>query len=168
MAGLVWPTLSQQISSCFFFNHSASVHMFFFDGLWVYAFLELLVFFGVLDNKKQAHGGSLRKSFHTFYVRRYSLQNGTQREAHLVWEVLLFRFHIRFNYYISLLFGIILYLLNAWTNVLRLIDFTRARNMVVCSTLYQHKQIHPASWLSPDRKTERSYCDIQKTCHQCS
>ena len=35
----------------------------------------------------------------------------------------------------------------------RLIDFAGARNMVVCSTRFQHKKIHQATWLSPDRKT---------------
>ncbi|XP_054082617.1 uncharacterized protein LOC128920129 [Zeugodacus cucurbitae] len=36
---------------------------------------------------------------------------------------------------------------------LRLIDFAGARNMVVCSTRFQHKKIHQATWLSPDRNT---------------
>ncbi|XP_049315675.1 uncharacterized protein LOC125779126 [Bactrocera dorsalis] len=38
-------------------------------------------------------------------------------------------------------------------NGLRLIDFAGARNMVICSTRFQHKKIHQATWLSPDRKT---------------
>ncbi|XP_054082831.1 craniofacial development protein 2 isoform X1 [Zeugodacus cucurbitae] len=38
-------------------------------------------------------------------------------------------------------------------NGLRLIDFAGARNMVVCSTRFQHKKIHQATWLSPDRNT---------------
>ncbi|XP_054091892.1 craniofacial development protein 2-like [Zeugodacus cucurbitae] len=38
-------------------------------------------------------------------------------------------------------------------NGLRLIDFAGARNMVVCSTGFQHKKIHQATWLSPDRNT---------------
>ena len=36
-------------------------------------------------------------------------------------------------------------------NGLRLIDFAAARNMVVCSTRFQHLDIHKATWLSPDR-----------------
>ncbi|XP_049304006.1 uncharacterized protein LOC125776321 [Bactrocera dorsalis] len=38
-------------------------------------------------------------------------------------------------------------------NGLRLIDFAGARNMVICSTRFQHKKIYQATWLSPDRKT---------------
>ncbi|XP_049301896.1 craniofacial development protein 2-like [Bactrocera dorsalis] len=38
-------------------------------------------------------------------------------------------------------------------NGLRLIDFAGARNMVICSTRFQHKKILQATWLSPDRKT---------------
>ena len=36
---------------------------------------------------------------------------------------------------------------------MRLIDFAAARNMVVCSTKFQHLDIHKATWLSPDRST---------------
>ncbi|XP_054086336.1 craniofacial development protein 2 isoform X1 [Zeugodacus cucurbitae] len=38
-------------------------------------------------------------------------------------------------------------------NGLRLIDFAGVRNMVVCCTRFQHKKIHQATWLSPDRNT---------------
>ncbi|XP_050339410.1 craniofacial development protein 2-like [Bactrocera neohumeralis] len=38
-------------------------------------------------------------------------------------------------------------------NGLRLIDFAGARNMVICSTKFQRKKIHQATWLFPDRKT---------------
>ena len=35
-------------------------------------------------------------------------------------------------------------------NSVRLIDFVAERNMVVCSTRFQHLDIHKAKWLSPD------------------
>ncbi|XP_067647953.1 craniofacial development protein 2-like [Eurosta solidaginis] len=38
-------------------------------------------------------------------------------------------------------------------NGLRLIDFSGARNMVVFSTRFMHKNIHQATWLSPDGNT---------------
>ena len=38
-------------------------------------------------------------------------------------------------------------------NGVRLIDFAATRNMVVCSTRFQHLDIHKATWLSPDRST---------------
>ena len=36
---------------------------------------------------------------------------------------------------------------------MRLIHFVAARNMVVCSTKFQHLDIHKATWMSPDRST---------------
>ena len=38
-------------------------------------------------------------------------------------------------------------------NGVRLIKFVAARNMVVCSTRFQHLDIHKATWLSPNRST---------------
>ena len=38
-------------------------------------------------------------------------------------------------------------------NGVRLIDFAAARNRVVCSTRFQHRDMHKATWLSPDRST---------------
>ena len=38
-------------------------------------------------------------------------------------------------------------------NSVRLIDFDAARNLVVCSTWFQHLDIHKDTWLSPDRST---------------
>ncbi|XP_067625268.1 craniofacial development protein 2-like [Eurosta solidaginis] len=38
-------------------------------------------------------------------------------------------------------------------NGLRLIDFAGAPNMVFTSTMFMHKKIHQATWLSPDRNT---------------
>ena len=38
-------------------------------------------------------------------------------------------------------------------NGMRLIDFAAARNMVVSSTRFKHRDIHKATWLSPDQST---------------
>ena len=35
-------------------------------------------------------------------------------------------------------------------NGVTLIDSAAVRNMVVCSTMFQHRDIHNATWLSPD------------------
>lgn len=35
----------------------------------------------------------------------------------------------------------------------RKVDFAAPRNMVVCSTRFQHINIHKAAWLSPDQNT---------------
>ena len=43
--------------------------------------------------------------------------------------------------------------MNTTSNGMRLIDFTAARNMVICSTKFQHLDIHKATWMSPDRLT---------------
>ena len=40
-------------------------------------------------------------------------------------------------------------------NGVRLIDFAAARNMVVCSTRFQHLDIHKATCLSPDRSNRK-------------
>ena len=37
------------------------------------------------------------------------------------------------------------------SNGMRLIDFVAARNMAVCSTKFQHLDIHKATWMSSDR-----------------
>ena len=39
------------------------------------------------------------------------------------------------------------------SNGMRLIDFAAVRNMVVCSTKFQHLDFHKATWMSPDRST---------------
>ena len=39
-------------------------------------------------------------------------------------------------------------------NGMRLIDFATGRNMVISSTKFQHRDIHKATWLSPDQKTK--------------
>ena len=44
-------------------------------------------------------------------------------------------------------------------NGVRLIDFAAARNMVVCSTRIQHRNIHQTTWLSPDRSTRNQIDD---------
>jgi endonuclease/exonuclease/phosphatase family metal-dependent hydrolase len=43
--------------------------------------------------------------------------------------------------------------LNCNNNGQRLVDFAAAKNMVVSSTCFPHKEIHKQAWNSPDRKT---------------
>ena len=38
-------------------------------------------------------------------------------------------------------------------NGMRLVDFAAAKNMVVSSTRFRHKDIHKATWVSPDQRT---------------
>ena len=38
-------------------------------------------------------------------------------------------------------------------NGIRLVDFAAAKNMVVSSTRFRHKDIHKATWVSPDQRT---------------
>lgn len=50
----------------------------------------------------------------------------------------------------------------------RVIDFASSRNMVVSSTYFEHKNIHKATWLSPDGRTKNQIDHVLIDGRHCS
>ena len=48
------------------------------------------------------------------------------------------------------------------------IDFATSRNMVVCSTYFEHKDIHKATWVSPDGRTKNQIDHVLIDGRHCS
>src|SRR6201990_3259786 len=53
-------------------------------------------------------------------------------------------------------------------NGTRVIDFAVSRNMVLSSTYFQHKNIHKATWVSPDGQTKNQIDHVLIDARHCS
>ena len=53
-------------------------------------------------------------------------------------------------------------------NGTRLIDFAASRNMVLSSTYFEHKNIHKATWVSPDGRTKKQIDHVLIDGRHCS